>query len=146
MRDTLGGTMESQQVLALAEHTLRLRKQAVSVCQDSMIVLRLSQDTRAKTRQHLREHMEERVRLAQSLREQFISRRLLMGRLPRFSVPVIVGGPGVGGNCDGCDKPLTPAQLVMAIPSREQTFVHLHADCFMIWNAIRPRTEEEKIA
>ena len=134
--------MVPEQVRALAENTVRLQRQAVAVCQDSTIARHLSQQLRAKNQQRMREHMEERVRRAESLREQVISRRLLTGRLPRFSAPVIVGEPGAGGNCDGCDKPLTPAQLVMAVPSGEQTFVHLHADCFTIWNAIRPRTGE----
>lgn len=144
--------MNPEQVRALAENTLRLRQQAIAACQDTTIACGLSQELRAKTRQRLREHMEERVRRAESLREQFISRRLLTGRLPRASAPVLHGAPGTGGNCDGCDKSLTPTQLVMAIPWREPmfvpwrepTFVHLHADCFMIWNAIRPLTEEDK--
>ena len=28
----------------------------------------------------------------------------------------------------------------------EKTFVHLHAGCFSIWNAIRPHTGEGKIS
>jgi hypothetical protein len=124
----------------LAETAHRLRHQAFIVCQGSWALVRLSQETRATIRQR----MEERVRLAKTFREQIIARRLLTGRLPCASAPVIVGKPGDGGKCDGCDKPLTSAQTVMAIPF-ERTFVHLHAECFSVWDATRPHTGEGKI-
>lgn len=127
---------------ALAEHTMRLCRLAVALREGSTSARQASRATRAKTR----EYLQERVRLAKTLRKQFISRRLLTGRLPRASAAAIVGGPGAGGSCGGCDKPLTSAQLVMAIPSGEQTFVHLHAECFMIWDAMRPRAGERKIS
>ena len=44
-----------------------------------------------------------------------------------------------GGTCDACDKAVAPTQLVMAVPGGEKKIVHLHADCFMLWNALRPR-------
>jgi hypothetical protein len=65
-----------------------------------------------------------------------IGRRLDARRLPHDSVAIIHGAPGVGGNCDGCDRRLLPRQLVMSVPFK-QSFVHLHADCFVAWNAVR---------
>jgi hypothetical protein len=53
--------------------------------------------------------------------------------------PIIVGGPEESATCDGCDAPLVPAQLVMAVPIGDTGFVHLHADCFMVLNAVRTR-------
>ena len=65
-----------------------------------------------------------------------IARKLITGRLPHDSTPIIHGAPGVGGRCTACDQPLTPRQLVMSVPFK-QTFVYLHADCFTAWNALR---------
>ena len=65
-----------------------------------------------------------------------IGHRLDARRLPHNSVAIIHGAPGVGGNCDGCDRRLLPRQLVMSVPFK-QSLVHLHADCFVVWNAVR---------
>jgi hypothetical protein len=65
-----------------------------------------------------------------------IGRRLDARRLPHNSVAIIHGAPGVGGDCDGCDRRLLPRQLVMSVPFK-QSFVHLHADCFVARNAVR---------
>ena len=65
-----------------------------------------------------------------------INRRLNAGRLPHNGVAVTHGAPGVGGYCAACDRLLTPRHLTMSVPFR-QGFVYLHADCFLIWNAVR---------
>jgi hypothetical protein len=53
------------------------------------------------------------------------------------SAAVLYGAPGgIGRICDGCDQTMTAAQLVMAVP-RGDTFVYLHAGCYMIWNEER---------
>ncbi len=133
--------MDPEIVQAIARNTIRLRRLAIVLCGKSNDAMQAARAARAKTRHHL----EERVRLAKTLREQIIARRLLTGRLPSASAAVLLGGPGAAGNCDGCDQPLTPAQLVMAIPLRDEMVVHLHAGCFIIWNAIRPHTGEGRI-
>lgn len=65
-----------------------------------------------------------------------IRRKLFAGVLPSHSVPIIVGRPGEGGSCDVCGQPLLTTHLVMEAPAGE-SFVHLHADCFMLWNEVR---------
>jgi len=65
-----------------------------------------------------------------------IGRRLDARRLPHNSVAIIHGAPAVGGNCDGCGRQLLPRQLVMSVPFK-QSFVHLHAECFVAWNVVR---------
>ena len=66
-----------------------------------------------------------------------IRARLQDGRLPHDSSPIIYGHPGAGGPCDACSKLLRKNQLVMDIPSHDDLFVHLHAACYILWNAAR---------
>jgi hypothetical protein len=56
----------------------------------------------------------------------------------RRRLRIVLGAPGDGGVCDACDQPCTTRQLVMAVPVGD-AFVHLHADCFMVWNDERER-------
>lgn len=71
----------------------------------------------------------ERTRVA------YIRWKLCTGRLPNVNAPAIYAAPGSGGCCDACDELLAPTQLTIAIPwSREKTFAHLHARCYMICN------------
>ena len=82
-----------------------------------------------------------RMRLAQerlrhrvhgSLR-RIICWKLLAGRLPLDSAPTLIAHPGTGDLCGVCERPLRPAHMVVDVPSGE-TFVHLHADCFVLWD------------
>lgn len=67
-----------------------------------------------------------------------IAVKLRTGRLPDESAAALYGAPGIGGLCDACRRPLAHTQLVMSIPwPRRKSFAHLHADCFVIWNAVR---------
>ena len=68
---------------------------------------------------------------------RIIGRKLLAGELPLESVPILSGGPGQGGMCDVCERPLRPTHPVVAVPCAGETFVHLHADCFMLWDGER---------
>ena len=66
-----------------------------------------------------------------------VRQKLNADRLPCDSAARIYGASGVGGICDVCDKLLSPTQLVMSVPwPRQQTFAHLHADCFIAWRAM----------
>ena len=66
-----------------------------------------------------------------------IQQRVELDQLPAMSAPRIYGAPGIGGYCDACDQELLATQLVMSVPwPRRKTFAHLHADCFMLWNAV----------
>ena len=124
----------------------RTREHSLALCKSSLALTDLSRRIRIEILEARRLRVQTRPERETVRRESIVSRNLRAGRLPLSSVPIINGGPGDGGNCDGCGKPLTSAQLAMAIPLRDQTFVHLHAECFMIWNAIRPHTGEGKIA
>ena len=75
-----------------------------------------------------------------------IQRKLVSGRLPYDSAPTLHGGPGAGGTCDACDRPLLAKQLVMAVPLNGH-FVQLHGNCFMLWDSVRrfphPRSSDD---
>jgi len=126
-----------------AATTLRAREHSLALCKSSQALTDWSRRIRIQILEARRLRVQTRPVRETVRRESIIARNLRAGRLPRSSVPIINGGPGDGGNCAGCGKPLTSAQLAMAIPSGENTFVHLHADCFMFCNAIRPRTEKQ---
>src|SRR5262245_1263474 len=66
-----------------------------------------------------------------------IRQKLTDGRLPSQRAAIITGGPGRGGDCDGCEQPLLSTQLVMEIPRGDASLTHLHADCFQWWDEIR---------
>lgn len=76
---------------------------------------------------------------------RMVRRRLRTGRLPHESAPIILGAPSDGGVCDACDQPFTTRQLVMAVPVGDG-FVHLDADCFMVWNEERGTTPAARSA
>ena len=63
-----------------------------------------------------------------------ISSRIDEGRLPDCVPAMTPGGPGFGGECAACDGYMPPTRLVMAVASGD-TFVYLHADCYIIWRA-----------
>ena len=63
---SLSLAIDSEVVQALADKVHRLRQLALFACQGSLAVVRLSQETRAQTRQH----MVRRVRLAKTFREE----------------------------------------------------------------------------
>jgi hypothetical protein len=117
----------------------RLRERSLTLCQASVSLIVLSRATRTLNGEVRRLRLQAQARTVAARRESIIARKLREGRLPRASAAIISGGSGQNGRCDGCGDPLVPNQLVMAVPSSENTFVHLHADCFMLWNALRPR-------
>jgi len=130
--------MDTEAVQALAKDTMRLRRQSLDLCANCGDVVVLSRKLRALHRALSNEHAKHHAVNDLVKLHVMIARRLRSGRLPYASVPIVNGVPGDGGTCDACDQTLTAAQLAMAVPVRD-TFVRLHADCYMIWN-------EERIA
>ena len=124
----------------------RLRERCVTLCQASVSLIVLNRATRTRNGEARRLRLQAQARTVAARRESIITRKLREGRLPRASAAIISGGPGQDGRCDGCDGPLVPNELVMAVPSSENTFVHLHADCFVLWNTLRPRTDLRRLS
>ena len=63
--------------------------------------------------------------------------------LPLDRPAIVHGSPGSGEQCAACKRVLTPKQLVMALPAGSDKIVHLDADCYQGWDALRryyPRT------
>ena len=86
----------------------------------------------------LQQHAKRRATLSPL---RIIRERLQSGRLPHNSSPIIYGHPGAGGLCGACLKVLLKKQLVMDIPSGDHVPVHLHANCYIVWNAERHKSE-----
>ena len=63
-----------------------------------------------------------------------VSARIDEHRLPSTIDSIIGGAPGFGGDCEACDRYMPPTQMVMSLPHAD-TFVHLHAECYVIWRA-----------
>jgi hypothetical protein len=77
------------------------------------------------------------MRLASSLRQELIRRRLVGRLLPRVYAVDVWDGPGDGRSCDGCALPVTNRQhAVEAIASRWLS-MYCHARCFDIWESER---------
>jgi hypothetical protein len=74
------------------------------------------------------------TRRRERLRRVLISVRIDEGRLPNVLLPIVSGAPGFGGECEACDGDMPVKQTVMAIPDGD-SFVYLHADCYVIWRA-----------
>ncbi len=76
-----------------------------------------------------------------------IGKKVAEGQLP-LERPAVVGGRPAngGGRCDACERPLTPQQLVIDVPVGDGHVVHLHADCFALWDDVRHRSLLEQSA
>ena len=71
-------------------------------------------------------------------RRRLIREKLWDGRLPAGRPAMVVGSPGTGGRCAGCEKATSPDQLVMKIPVDDgRTVVDLHAECYQVWEELR---------
>ena len=114
-----------------------LSERSAALCTNSQTAILLSRKTKGEHRDVLRRCQHVWSETEATRRQSLIERKLRGGGLPRTSVPIVRGGPGRGGICDGCETSLSPRQLVMAVPNGDPPFVYLHADCFMIWNAAR---------
>ena len=84
----------------------------------------------------------EGVTAALSLMDQPILRLLIQenlaaGRLRNDHISRIRGGPGNGETCDGCEEPVTKAQIVMENLDATGRGVQFHVACFYVWNAER---------
>src|SRR5262249_41732792 len=132
--------MDPKLTATVAENTARLCERSIVLCTKSKITIVLSQETLAQNRRVRHQSLQERARHGTSRLNSIIARKLRAGHLPWVCPPIISGAPGQGGNCDACDKPLAPTQLVMTVPAAEDKVVHFHADSFMLCNAIRPHT------
>ena len=122
-------TMNAVVIRSLRHRAAVLRQQSVVLRSESKKAIAANRELRAQHRALL-SGMRETTR--RSLR-RIIRSKLFLTALPSDSVPIIVGGPGQGGLCDVCERPLRATQLVMAVPA-EETFAHLHADCFLLWD------------
>ena len=129
--------MDPKLIAAVAGNTARICERSVVLCTNSKITIVLGQEIRTQTRQLRHQSLQERERHGTTRLKSIIARKLRGGRLPWVSPASISGGPGQGGICDACEQTLAPGQLVMAVPAGEKGIIHLHADCFMLWNALR---------
>src|SRR5215475_159900 len=109
-----------------------LRRQSVELCARCKQTIRNSRELRARHRLVLQERQTATL-------SWIIRRKLRGGRLPRVWPLILSADPGAGGMCDACDKPLLPAEMVMTLRGRD-SFVRLHADCFLLWDDIRSET------
>ena len=66
-----------------------------------------------------------------------IQEKLAAGRLPTDHIARIWGGPGNGETCDGCEEPVTKAQIVMENLDETGCGVQFHVACFYVWDAER---------
>ena len=62
-----------------------------------------------------------------------ISARIDDGRLPDTASRMALVS-GFDGKCEACDDRIPSTELARAIP-KDETFVYLHADCYVIWQA-----------
>src|SRR5262245_16315864 len=110
----------------------RLRQQSIDLCSRCNQTVRRNREVRARSRLVLRER--QTAALA-----SMIHRKLRDGRLPRVWPLILSADLGAGEMCDACDKPLLRAEMVMTLRGRD-SFVRLHADCFLLWDDIRSAT------
>jgi hypothetical protein len=117
---------------------------AMAAIEQTQAKILRSNEQLARSRFLLRQHTKRR---ASSSLLPVIRQRLQDGRLPHESSPRIFGRPGGGGDlCDACGKLLLKKQLAMDIPSDDQVVVHLHANCYILWNAERHKVPVSDIA
>ena len=55
------------------------------------------------------------------------------GHLPSIEITRVWAGRGSGRPCDGCDQPVTAADVEHEIDLAGAVTLHLHSGCFMIW-------------
>ena len=129
--------MDTEAVQTLARNLIRLRQESRALRTVGRGLVFASRTLRAERRALSHEHATQQDASTRSRIRRAIARGLRTGRLPYGSVAVLYGAPGgIGRICDGCDQTTTAAQLVMAVPM-DNTFVYLHAGCYMIWNEER---------
>ena len=65
------------------------------------------------------------------------------GQLPSIEITRVWAGPGSGRPCDGCDQPVTAADVEHEIDLAGAVTLRLHSGCFMIWQEV---LEKRKIS
>jgi len=55
------------------------------------------------------------------------------GQLPGIEITRVWAGPGSGRPCDGCDQPVTAADVEHEIDLADAVTLRLHSGCFLIW-------------
>src|SRR5262245_26793479 len=129
--------MDTEAVQTLARNLARLHQERLELYTIGQGLVFASRALRAERRALSREHATQQDASNRSRIRRTIARRLRNGRLPYESAAILHGAPGgIGRTCDGCDQTMTAAQLVMAVPMAD-TFVYLHAGCYVIWNEER---------
>jgi len=137
--------MNPKLTATVAGNTARICERSTVLCTKSKLTIILSGEVSAQNRRVRHQSLQERARNGTLRLNSIIARKLREGHLPWVCPPIISGAPGQGGNCDACDKTLAPTQLVMTVLAAEEKAVHLHADCFVLWNAIRPHSLDTRI-
>jgi hypothetical protein len=117
---------------------LRLCEHSLSTIEEARARILHCNEQLNRCRYVLRQHTKRRA--ATSLLP-VIRQRLHDGRLPMVTSPIIFGHPSRGGTCDACSRVLLKNQLVMDIPWGDHADVHLHANCYIVWNAERHKLE-----
>ena len=70
---------------------------------------------------------------------QMIRDKLDAGRLPRDVNPRMFAGYGDGQHCDGCETPISAAQVEWEFITPEGQTVRFHLGCAALWEADRRR-------
>jgi len=128
--------VNAEAVRLLAQNATRLHQQSADLCAASEATARESRQLRARHRSlvawmsgRTKDQVEARLR-------RIIRSKLLIGLLPYNRATIIFGVSGNCGTCDVCGQRLVVAWLVTDVPF-DRTFVHLHADCFILWDEER---------
>lgn len=129
----------------LARDAVRLRQESLGLRANCEGMIRRSRELRLQRRALSDEHAQLNEASNRNRLHRAIGRKLRDGRLPRASAPVVHGAPGRGETCDACDRTLTSSQLALAVPMGD-TVVHLHADCYVIWNEERATAKARSVA
>jgi hypothetical protein len=66
--------------------------------------------------------------------------KLATGALPCQPFPRVLGGPGDGQACDGCDGVVERTDLAMEGTDALGRAIRLHVECFRIWEEARDRS------
>lgn len=107
----------------------RLSRQSLFSCSASEDLIRRSREQIIASRSRARECRRPLI----SALNPIIRQKLRSGRLPSARPVRIFGGPGAGGQCAACNRPLRETQLVMELPCDGQVLL-LHGDCFIVWD------------
>lgn len=61
--------------------------------------------------------------------------KLDAGTLPRIATGTIWAGRGTGQRCNGCDQPITLAEIEHEVERRDADTLRFHRECLHVWQA-----------